>query len=62
MLATACASCVAEMPADEAGLMRRLRRLKKRVALTLALADLGKVMDTMAVTSALTCFADSALN
>ncbi len=61
-LEAVCAACIADMPADEAGLMRRLRDLKKRVALTLALADLGKLMDTMAVTAALTRFADSALN
>lgn len=61
-LAAASAACVADCSPDEASLMHRLRRLKQTVALTLALADLGKLMDTMAVTAALTRFADSTLN
>jgi glutamate-ammonia-ligase adenylyltransferase len=47
--------------ADEPALMAALRRARAEVALTVALADLGAVLDLDAVTGALTAFADAAL-
>ncbi|WP_371326968.1 bifunctional [glutamine synthetase] adenylyltransferase/[glutamine synthetase]-adenylyl-L-tyrosine phosphorylase [Stappia sp. ES.058] len=46
---------------DEAALMRALRNLKKDLALTLALADIGGAIDLDAVTGGLSRFADAAL-
>jgi glutamate-ammonia-ligase adenylyltransferase len=46
---------------DEAELMASLRRARKEVALLVALADLGRVWDVVAVTKALSDFADAAL-
>eukprot|EP01037_Dinobryon_pediforme_P023326 gene23326-24735_t len=46
---------------DEGVLMRRLRRAKQAAALTIGLADLGKVWETLQVTEALTRVADAAL-
>ncbi len=45
--------------ADEAEAMRALRRAKAACALLLALADLGGVFDTVAVTESLSDFADA---
>lgn len=47
--------------ASESEVMRALRTLKKKVALLLALADLGKVWTCTKVTKALSDFADAAL-
>jgi [glutamine synthetase] adenylyltransferase / [glutamine synthetase]-adenylyl-L-tyrosine phosphorylase len=44
---------------DAAGAMRALRRCKAEAALLIALADLGGVFDTVAVTAALSDFADA---
>ena len=44
---------------DEASVMRALRVAKRRAALTIALADISGHFDVMAVTEALTRFADS---
>ncbi len=46
---------------DEAALMRALRDLKKDLALTLALADIGGAIDLDTVTGGLSRFADAAL-
>ena len=46
---------------DEAELMAKLRRGRAEVALIVALADLGRVWDTEAVTDALSRFADAAV-
>ncbi len=46
---------------DQDALMRRLRRGRQEVALLTALADLGGVWDVVAVTAALTAFADAAV-
>jgi len=46
---------------DQAELMRRLRHGRQEVALLTALADLGGVWDVVAVTAALTAFADAAV-
>ncbi len=46
---------------DQDELMRRLRRGRQEVALLTALADLGGVWDVIAVTAALTAFADAAV-
>ncbi len=46
---------------SETELMATLRRARQDVALTAALADLGSVMDMVAVTGALTAFADAAV-
>ncbi|GGE94579.1 glutamate-ammonia-ligase adenylyltransferase [Stappia taiwanensis] len=46
---------------EEADLMARLRALKKDLALTLGLADIGGALDLTAVTAALSGFADAAL-
>ncbi|BBU63502.1 glutamate-ammonia-ligase adenylyltransferase [Methylosinus sp. C49] len=48
--------------ADEAELMRALRRAKQEGALLVALADLSKAWDTMPATDALTRLADAALS
>ncbi|MBA5776387.1 bifunctional [glutamine synthetase] adenylyltransferase/[glutamine synthetase]-adenylyl-L-tyrosine phosphorylase [Stappia sp. F7233] len=48
-------------PADEASLMTGLRNLKKDLALTLGLADIGGVLDLDEITGALSRFADAAL-
>ena len=50
----------AELP--QAEVMARLRQLKKRVALLIAVADLSGRWDVEAVTAALTDFADGTLN
>lgn len=50
-----------EDAADQAALMRRLRRAKARTALLVALGDLGGVMELPEVTGALSAFADAAL-
>lgn len=50
-----------ERQADEAALMRHLRRLKQDLALTVGLADLGGVWDVDRVTAALTDFSDAAI-
>ncbi|MEJ1158028.1 bifunctional [glutamine synthetase] adenylyltransferase/[glutamine synthetase]-adenylyl-L-tyrosine phosphorylase [Prosthecomicrobium sp. N25] len=47
---------------DEPALMRHLRLLKQEAALTLALADLAGALPTLAVTRALTRFADAAIS
>ena len=47
--------------ADEAEVMRTLRRMKAEAALLIALADLGGVWPVMRVTRALTAFADTAV-
>jgi glutamate-ammonia-ligase adenylyltransferase len=46
---------------DEAAAIRRLREAKRKVALTIALADIAGLYDLDAVTGALTRFADAAL-
>ena len=46
---------------DEAEVMRLLRRAKQEAALLIALCDLGGVWDVVAVTAALTRFADAAV-
>jgi len=46
---------------DEAALMTALRRARQEVALLVALADLGGVIDVVATTAALTAFADAAV-
>src|SRR5262249_54333987 len=47
--------------ADEARVMRRLRLLKRRAALTIALADLSGLYGVERVTAAMTRFADTAV-
>jgi [glutamine synthetase] adenylyltransferase / [glutamine synthetase]-adenylyl-L-tyrosine phosphorylase len=47
--------------ADDADVMRLLRRMKSEAALLIALADIGAVWPVMRVTSALTDLADTAL-
>ena len=47
--------------ADEAAQMRNLRYAKRRAALSIALADIGGVWDVMAAASALSRFADAAV-
>lgn len=54
-------AAASEMQADEAALMRHLRRLKQDLALTVGLADLGGAWDVDTVTAALTDFADAAI-
>jgi glutamate-ammonia-ligase adenylyltransferase len=51
-----------ERQADEAALMRHLRRLKQDIALTVGLADLGGAWDVDRVTQALSDFADAAIS
>jgi glutamate-ammonia-ligase adenylyltransferase len=51
-----------ERQADEAALMRHLRRLKQDIALTVGLADLGGAWDVERVTQALSDFADAAIS
>lgn len=51
----------AGMMADPAEAMRALRHAKARAALLIALADLGGVFDTVAVTEALSDFADASV-
>jgi len=51
-----------ERQADEAALMRQLRRLKQDIALTVGLADLGGAWDVDRVTQALSDFADAAIS
>ncbi|MFM9860753.1 bifunctional [glutamine synthetase] adenylyltransferase/[glutamine synthetase]-adenylyl-L-tyrosine phosphorylase [Pseudoxanthobacter sp. M-2] len=51
-----------ERQADEAALMRHLRRLKQDIALTVGLADLGGAWDVDRVTAALSDFADAAIS
>jgi glutamate-ammonia-ligase adenylyltransferase len=46
---------------DRASLMRALRLAKRRIALTIALADIGGIWDLTAVTAALSHLADTAL-
>ena len=48
--------------ASEPLLMSRLRRTKQDVALILALADLGQVLDVMTITRAMTALADCAVS
>ncbi len=47
---------------DEAGAMRALRRMRNEAALVIALADIGGVLPLMAVTTALTAIADTAIS
>jgi glutamate-ammonia-ligase adenylyltransferase len=47
---------------DEPGIMRLLRQAKQETALLIALADIGGVWDVVAVTAALTRFADTAVS
>ena len=54
------AAVAARRDADDAKLMRALRRAKHEAALLIALADLGGVWDLVATTEALTRFADAA--
>jgi len=54
------AACAAPQ-ADEAALMRHLRRQKQEAALVVGLADLAGAWDVAAVTDALTRFADAAV-
>ncbi len=51
-----------ERQADEAALMRHLRRLKQDIALTVGLADLGGAWDVDRVTAGLSDFADAAIS
>ena len=60
LLAELRAACLAT--ADEAEVMRLLRRAKQEAALLIALCDLGGVWDVVAVTAALTRFADAAVS
>jgi [glutamine synthetase] adenylyltransferase / [glutamine synthetase]-adenylyl-L-tyrosine phosphorylase len=46
---------------DEAAMMASLRRARAEMALLVALADLGRVWDTVAVTETLSSFADAAV-
>ena len=55
------AACVWQVGATENDVMRALRDLKRKIALLLALADLGKVYTCAQVTKALADFADAAL-
>lgn len=47
---------------DEAALMAKLRRARAELALLVALADLGRVWDAIAVTEVLSDFADAAVS
>jgi glutamate-ammonia-ligase adenylyltransferase len=62
MLETAMAACGSAPFGDEPSIMRALRLAKQQVALSVALADLGKVWSTMDITAALARFADCALD
>src|SRR5579883_1343279 len=53
---------LAAKPAEEAGMMALLRRLKAQGALLIALADAGGVWPVMQVTAALTRLADAAVS
>ena len=55
------AASVWQTASSESEVMRALRELKNKVALLLALADLGKVLTFEDVTKALSDFADAAL-
>src|SRR5581483_10158837 len=59
ILARACAPETAS--ADEAALMRILRRMKSEAALLIAMADIGQIWPIMQVTQALTELADAAI-
>lgn len=55
------ASCVSQTASSESAIMCALRELKKKIAVLLALADLGKAYTCEQVTKALSDFADAAL-
>ena len=55
------AAAAREAP-DDVSIMRSLRHAKQEAALLIALADIGGVWDVLAVTDALTRFADSAVS